>query len=112
MKKTEHDLNEELRPEYDFAAMRGGVRDKYAGRIRNGTNIVLLEPEIAEAFPNEDAVNEALRGILNTARAVQRTGGLGKKALQPARPRKKAAIRRTSRGNGASVSEIQVERLT
>ena len=98
MKKTEHNLNEDLRPEYDFAAMRGGVRDKYAGRIRNGTNIVLLEPEIAEAFPNEDAVNEALRGILNTARAVQRTGGLGKKALQPARPRKKAAIRRTSRG--------------
>ena len=89
MKTSEHDL----RPEYDFASMKGGVRGKYVKRFREGTNIVLLEPEVAEAFPTEDAVNEALRGVLNTARAVRRTGGLGNKTLQSAggRRRKKTA---------------------
>ena len=64
-----------LRPEYDFAAMQGGVRGKYTKQYREGTNIVLLEPDIAEAFPNDAAVNQALRGVLNTARAVRGTGG-------------------------------------
>src|SRR5580765_5008376 len=57
--------NNGMRPEYDFAAMRGGVRGKYVNRYREGTNIELLEPDIAEAFPNDRAVNQALRGILN-----------------------------------------------
>jgi hypothetical protein len=83
MKKTNRNLNDELRPEYDFASMKGGVRGKYVKRFREGTNIVLIEPEVAEAFPTEDAVHEALRGVLDTARAVRRTGGLPNKALQP-----------------------------
>lgn len=70
MKKTNHNLNDDLRPEYDFASMKGGVRGKYVKRFRESTNIVLVEPEVAEAFPTEDAVNEALRGVLNTARAL------------------------------------------
>ena len=82
MKKAHHDLNDDLRPEYDFASMRGGVRGKYVNRVREGTNIVLLEPEVAEAFPSERAVNAALLGILNTTRAVRQTGGLPNKALQ------------------------------
>ena len=45
--------------------MRGGVRGKYSQRVRESTNIVLLEPEIAKAFPTEDAVNAALRGLLD-----------------------------------------------
>jgi hypothetical protein len=65
--------------------MKGGIRGKYAKRFREGTNIVLVQPEVAAAFPSEDAVNEALRGVLNTTRAVRRTGGLANKALQPAR---------------------------
>lgn len=82
MKKTSRSLINGLRPEYDFVSMKGGVRGKYLKRFRERTNIVVLEPEIAEAFPNDEAVNQALRGMLNTARAVRRRGGLGNKALQ------------------------------
>ena len=57
--------------------MRGGVRGKHACRLRDaGTNVVLLHPDVVAAFPSEASVNEALRGALNTARTVQRTGGL------------------------------------
>jgi hypothetical protein len=83
MKKTQAKVVDELRPEYDFASMRGGVRGKYIDRVREGTNIVLIEPEVSEAFPTELAVNEALKGVLSTTRAVRRTGGLPNKALQP-----------------------------
>lgn len=51
MKKTDRNANGEIRPEYDFAAMKGGVRAKYLKRLRERTNIVVLEPEVAEAFP-------------------------------------------------------------
>jgi len=62
-KKTE--LNDELRPEYDMKSLlKGGVRGKYAARYRAGTNLVLLEPEVAKAFPNEKAVNEALKLVM------------------------------------------------
>ena len=53
MKKTNHPFTDDLRPEYDFASMKGGVRGKYAARAREGTNIVLIEPEVTEAFPTE-----------------------------------------------------------
>jgi hypothetical protein len=59
-----------LKPKYDFASMEGGVRGKYVARLRKGSNLVLLEPDVAAAFPSADAVNEALRGILRTARTV------------------------------------------
>jgi len=62
-KKTE--LNDELRPEYDMKSLlKGGERGKYAARYRAGTNLVLLEPEVAKAFPNEKAVNEALKLVI------------------------------------------------
>ena len=83
MKKTTPTLTDDLRPEYDFASMKGGVRGKYLRRAREGTNIVLIEPEVTDAFPSEQAVNEALKGVLNTTRAVRSTGGLPNKALQP-----------------------------
>jgi hypothetical protein len=79
------EAEDDLRPEYDFASMKGGVRGKYASRLRKGSNIVVLDPEIAAAFPSDAAVNEALRGVLNTTRAVRRSGGLPNKALQPTR---------------------------
>jgi hypothetical protein len=95
---TNSTLNDELRPEYDFASMKGGVPGKYAERFRKGTNIVLVEPEVALAFPSEDSVNEALRGVLNTARAVRRTGGLPNAALQPtSRARRTAKPRQPAR---------------
>ena len=83
MSKANRVDDDELRPEYDFASMKGGVRGKYVARLRKGSNLVLLEPEIAAAFPSDDAVNEALRGMLNTTRAVRGKGGLPNKALQP-----------------------------
>ena len=100
MKKANNG-NDDLRPEYDFASMKGGVQGKYFRRFREGTNIVLVEPEVAEAFPTEDAVNEALRGVLNTTRAVRRTGGLPNKALQPtSRRTRQGKAKRTKAARG------------
>jgi hypothetical protein len=77
MKKVNRNAANEMRPEYDFAAMKGGVRGKYVARYRAGTNLVLLDPEVAEAFPTDAAVNQTLRAVLNMTRAVR----LPKKAL-------------------------------
>lgn len=70
MKKRPMDENDdELRPEYDLRKLlKGGVRGKYAGRYRAGTNLVLLEPDVAKGFPNGRAVNEALRLVLQLRR--------------------------------------------
>ena len=65
MKKIETETEEdELRPEYDFSELKGRVRGKYVERYRAGTNLVLLEPDVAAAFPDAKAVNEALRRLL------------------------------------------------
>ena len=50
--------SQELREEYDF---RGGVRGKHAARYAEGSNVVVLEPDVAQAFPDADSVNRALR---------------------------------------------------
>jgi hypothetical protein len=92
MKKTNSPNG--VRREYDFAAMKGGVKGKYAKQYRERTNIVLLEPDIAEAFPNDEAVNQALRGVLNTTRAVRGTGGLADKSIQPVSQRRTRKPRR------------------
>jgi hypothetical protein len=75
-KPNKHRNHDEMRPEYDFASMKGGVRGKHYREYRKGTNVVLLEPDVAEAFPTDDAVNQALRGILTTTRTVRRVGSL------------------------------------
>jgi hypothetical protein len=93
-RNIEQQRNGDIEPEYDFASMKGGVRGKYYTQYRKGTNVVLLEPDVAEAFPTEDAVNEALRGILHTTRAVRQIGGLPDRALQPAPRRPKRNLRR------------------
>ena len=64
-KKSPNEIDDELRSEYDLSELlKGAVRGKYAGRYRAGTNLVLLDPDVAKAFPNEQAVNEALRLVL------------------------------------------------
>jgi hypothetical protein len=61
---------DEMRPEYDFS---GGVRGKHYKAYQGGTNIVLLEPDIAEVFKDSESVNHALRMLLNLAgKEVQR----------------------------------------
>ena len=91
--KTRRRDDDGVRPEYDFASMKGGVRGKYVARLRKGSNLVLLEPEIHEAFPSDDAVNEALRGVLNTTRAVRGKGGLPNRALESTSHRKRRRSR-------------------
>jgi hypothetical protein len=96
MNKATREEDDDLRPEYDFASMKGGVRGKYVARLRKGSNLVLLDPEVAAAFPSAEAVNEALRGVLDTTRAVRDKGGLSNKTLQPpsrGTPRRKKARR-------------------
>ena len=64
-------MEDELRPEYNFAPMKGGIRGKYVERYRQGTNIVLLDPDVAQAFPNDKAVNESLRLSIQVAQRQQ-----------------------------------------
>ena len=66
MKKNRtSEVEDELRPEYDLRELlQGGVRGKYVDRFRAGTNLVLLDPDVARAFPDEAAVNEALRMVI------------------------------------------------
>ncbi|HEY9703931.1 MAG TPA: hypothetical protein V6C58_15890 [Allocoleopsis sp.] len=65
--ESNQELEDELRPEYDFSNMKGGIRGKYVDRYRTGTNVVLLDPDVAQAFPTSDAVNEALRMLIQIA---------------------------------------------
>ncbi|MBE9187757.1 MAG: hypothetical protein WBA89_23650 [Microcoleus sp.] len=70
-KDIEKEMEDELLAEYDFARMEGGVRGKYVERYRAGTNLVLLDPDIARAFPNDAAVNDALRMLIKIAQRQQ-----------------------------------------
>jgi len=72
MRKSSRKSKDELQPEYDFANMPGGVRGKYAERYRQGTNLALLDRDVAAAFPNDEAVNEALRVVLKAAERLPR----------------------------------------
>lgn len=58
---------DELRPEYDLRSLKGIVRGKYYRRAMAGTNLVLLEPDVARAFLNSDSVNRALRLLRDVA---------------------------------------------
>jgi len=74
-KRTEkREMKDELRREYDLAKLKGGVRGKYVARYRNGTNLVLLSPEIAKYFPDEQSVNTALRNLIRVAKSSMRRG--------------------------------------
>jgi hypothetical protein len=73
-KEVENEMEDELRSEYDFAQMQNGIRGKYVKRYRTGTNLVLLDPDVAQAFPNDAAVNEALRLLMQIAQRQQLNG--------------------------------------
>jgi hypothetical protein len=62
-------LRDELRREYDLSELEGGVRGKYTTRYQAGTNLVLLSPDVAEHFPDEQSVNTALRKLIHVAKA-------------------------------------------
>jgi hypothetical protein len=74
-KKPVSEMADELRPEYDMKSLlKGGTRGKYAKRFREGTNLVLLEPDVAGAFPDEKTVNDALRLVMKLTK-VQKNAG-------------------------------------
>jgi hypothetical protein len=63
-----------MRREYDFASMSGGVRGKYAGHLKAGGNLIVLDEDVAKAFPTSAAVNEALRALLQAASHIRGSG--------------------------------------
>jgi hypothetical protein len=84
MKKVKEANRDELRPEYKLSDFpEGFVRGKYASRMRKSSNVVVLRPEVAEAFPNEEAVNKALLSLIDvaqkTTRLSRRSTGRAKK---------------------------------
>ncbi len=58
------DLEDEMRPEYDRAMLKNGVRGKYLAHYRSGTNLVLLDSDVAKVYPTAEAVNDALRRLI------------------------------------------------
>jgi hypothetical protein len=69
-KESAKTLKDDLRGEYDLSHLNGGVRGKYYRRAMAGTNLVLIEPDLAQLFPDSESVNRALRLLADTARAV------------------------------------------
>ena len=67
MPKQNNRNDYELRDEYDFSKMSIVAKGRYAPERRAGKNVVLLAPDVAQAFPSDDAVNEALRLVLRIA---------------------------------------------
>lgn len=64
MSKDNSNHEDDLRPEYDIGDLKNGVRGKHFDRYRQGTNLALLEPDIRAAFPTDEAVNQALRSLI------------------------------------------------
>jgi len=82
MKKAKPIPGDELREEYkrsDFGKM---VRGKYAARFAKETNVVLLDPAVSKAFPNDKAVNDALRLLIGIANAAVRPTGASRRTLR------------------------------
>jgi hypothetical protein len=85
MKPEFHYESDNMRSEYNFDYSKA-VRGKYYKRaLKEGTNVVVLEPDVAKAFPNSASVNDALRVVLKAGRAARRL------TTRPTRPRAKSA---------------------
>ena len=64
------ELDDELRPEYSRADLKNRVRGKYLAEYRSGTNLVLLDPDVAKIYPTAEAVNAALRQLVQLQEAT------------------------------------------
>jgi hypothetical protein len=86
MKKRKPESDDWLRPEYKRSDFGKIIRGKYVDRIRAESNVIVLDPKVAKVFPNDDAVNDALRGIMKiaatsarvAARATKKRGKLAR----------------------------------
>jgi hypothetical protein len=85
MKKASRKTTDELRPEYKRSDFGRLLRGKYAQRVDEATNVVVLDPELSKAFPNDRAVNKALRALLRKRKTAPR---LTKRAAPTRRPRR------------------------
>ncbi len=65
-KKKSEEADDGLLPEYDLSKLKGGVRGKYFERYQAGTNLALLAPDVRQAFPTDEAVNQALRTLMQS----------------------------------------------
>ena len=72
MKKASRKASDELRAEYKRSDFKRLVRGKYAPRVNEASNVVVLDPQVARAFPNDKAVNTALRKLLRQKKASAR----------------------------------------
>jgi hypothetical protein len=92
-------IDDDLRPEYDLSQLKGGVRGKYYRQATAGTNLVLIERELADVFPDSESVNRALRLLVNTAAAA---AGTARRRLGASnnRPRSAAGERARLAGRG------------
>jgi hypothetical protein len=97
--------SDDLRPEYDLSQLKGGVRGKYYERATAGTTLVLLERDVAEAFPDAETVNQALRALMKVAKTQIRTtgarGALANTALQPTGRARKRRTKSRKRARAA-----------
>ena len=101
MRKSKKAGPDALRPEYDLETMKGGVRGKYAARLKKASNLVMLEPDVAAAFPTEAAANEALRVVLKAGETVRRSrANLDVTKSQAARSRSRRSKRSATAGAG------------
>lgn len=84
MKKARTEANDWLHAEYTLADLGPIVRSKYSRRIAAESNVVVIDPAVSKAFPNEETVNAALRGLLelahSTTRPTRRSSGRAAKA--------------------------------
>ena len=72
-KKTLKKLPDDLRPEYDLNELKGGVRGKYYQQATAGTNLVLIDPQLMNVFPDSRSVNRALRMLSEVANAAAKS---------------------------------------
>ncbi len=86
--KKELRKDDEMRSHYDFS---GGVRGKYARRYAEGTNVVVLDPDIARLFPTGEAVNETLRAVAQIVHMQQRRRQRANKRMERTRKTRRSS---------------------
>ena len=87
-KPTETQTGDEMRPEYDFSE---GVRGKYAQRYADGSNVVVLDPDVARLFPNGQTVNETLRAIAEIVNIQERRRHRANKRMERTRKTRRSS---------------------
>jgi hypothetical protein len=93
MKKAKNQITDDgMRPEYDFS---GAVRGKYFKRFQKGSNLVLLDPDVSAAFPDSEAVNQALRALASASRKSSRV--MRRPPSPQRRPNKRMQLARSAK---------------